>query len=79
MVRRFVIGLLLVDIPVMATLLVIGWPEPWDEAMRWYRWREAHPWVSAVTLPAAVVLMWRIRTSRNKFTKSLQTSRQDVI
>ena len=65
MTKRFLLCLLLVDLPVIATVLAVGWFHGYANTY-WAieDWRMTHPWSFAPSLVLAVVLARRWQRSR---------------
>lgn len=66
MIRPTLIGLVLVDVPVLISIGVLGLVYGFrDTATAYLDWREAHPWSFLVSLAAvALFIAWRRRRAR---------------
>lgn len=57
---RFALGLLLVDVPVIAVAALVGHDDPVGTVTAVVEWREQHPITLLASVPAVVLVAWRL-------------------
>ena len=57
----FLVGVALVDIPVLALVAIVGHDHPVQTVTSFVEWRADHPWTFLLAIPAVMFTVTRIR------------------